>query len=75
MNEEIEQLENRVENLEDTVRSLRNRIGDLEQELEDLSSYYVLAKAVCELQDELRKLHPELYLTNEVYAPTKVGMK
>ena len=65
---------NEIETLKDTVNGLKRRIECLEQELEDLSSYYVLAKAVCELQDELRKLHPELYLVNEVYAPTKVGM-
>jgi len=66
---------NEIENLEDTVNSLKRRVEYLEQELEDLSSYYVLAKAVCELQDELRKLHPEISFMNQLYAPTKVGMK
>ena len=32
-----------------------------------------LARAVCELQEELRRKFPDLYFINKIDAPTKVG--
>ena len=64
---ENEALVVRVEGLSERVRIL-----EFEQER---NSTYLLAKAIHEIQNELIKLHPELYLTNTIYAPDKVGMR
>ena len=36
---------------------------------------YVVAKAVHEMQKELKELHPDIFFSNLVYAPDKVGIK
>ena len=64
---------NKIKQLEETVEGLKIKIQVLENELEEMASYYSLAKAVCEIQDELKKLNPSLMLYNKIYAPTKVG--
>tara|TARA_R100000742_G_C4265738_1_gene83786 strand:- start:1040 stop:1225 length:186 start_codon:yes stop_codon:yes gene_type:complete len=57
------------------IENLKSRIKTLERDLEEIPSYYALAKAICEIQEALEKMNPELMLVNKIYAPTKVGMK
>jgi len=56
------------------IKLLESRVKALENELEELASYYDLAKAVCEIQNELKNLHPNLNLFNQIYAPMRVGV-
>ena len=58
---------------EKRIKGLENRIRLLEHESEDRVPYYIVAKAVHEIQNDLKKLHPELTFNNNVYAPDKVG--
>ena len=61
------------EGLAERIKGLENRIRLLEHESEDRVAYYIVAKAVHEMQNDLKKLHPELTFNNNVYAPDKVG--
>ena len=73
LNKEIERLSMENEALVERIKGLENRIRLLESEQEDFPSVYNVAKAVHELQNDLKKLHPELTFYNTVYAPNKVG--
>ena len=63
----------RIKGLEADLLILRQRVLFLESELEGMSSVYHVAKAVHEMQNDLKAIHPELHFNNLVYAPDKVG--
>tara|TARA_R110002012_G_scaffold81898_3_gene207216 strand:- start:18541 stop:18768 length:228 start_codon:yes stop_codon:yes gene_type:complete len=73
MNEEIKRLTMENEALADRIKGLEKRIRLLELEQEENVSVYYVAKAVHEMQNDLKKLHPELMFSNLVYAPDTVG--
>jgi predicted nuclease with TOPRIM domain len=73
MNEEIKRLTMENEALADRIKGLEKRIRLLESEQEENTSVYYVAKAVHEMQNDLKKLHPELMFSNLVYAPDTVG--
>ena len=81
LNKEIDRLTMENEALVERMERLEERIANLEGIIEDnvytqgYGDMYVVAKAVHEMQRELKELHPELTLFNLVYAPDKVGMK
>ena len=68
MNEEekIEKIEERIVNLETQVRNLETEIENLETEnvyiQKELTNSMSVVAAVAELQDELRKYHPDVIL-------------
>ena len=74
-NEKVKQLEARIDELQKKLKDLdaeaSARIDALE---EDLYNATKLARAVCELQEELQRKIPDLYLINKINAPTRVGM-
>lgn len=71
MKAEIEELKERVAHLEQTLEQKERRIAEIE---EDLVSDGKLARAICELQEELQRAMPDLYFINKIHAPTRVGM-
>ena len=78
LNKEIERLTMENEALVDRIERLQERIANLEDMFADTDTngygdFYVVAKAVHEMQNDLKKLHPELTFVNNVYAPEKVG--
>tara|TARA_R100000278_G_scaffold21710_1_gene20542 strand:- start:451 stop:678 length:228 start_codon:yes stop_codon:yes gene_type:complete len=75
MKEEIKRLTMENEALAERVEALSKRVRLLESEQEERDSVYSLAKAIHEIQDELKSLHPEVVFTNKIYAPNKVGMR
>ena len=74
--EKVKQLEARIDELQKKLKDLdaeaSARIDALE---EDLHNATKLARAVCELQEELQRKIPDLYFINKIDAPTMVGMK
>ena len=79
LNEEVKRLTMENEALVDRIERLQERIANLEDIIKDnvytqgYGDMYVVAKAVHEMQRELKELHPELVFNNPVYAPDKVG--
>ena len=79
LNKEIERLTMENEALVERIERLQERIANLEDIIKDnvytqgYGDMYVVAKAVHEMQNDLKKLHPELTFVNNVYAPDKVG--
>ena len=73
MNEEIKRLTMENEALAERIKGLEHRIRLLENEQENIPSVYHIAKAVHELQNDIKNLHPELHFNNKVYAPDMVG--
>ena len=73
LEQEIIRLTMENEALAERIKGLENRIRLLEHESEDRVPYYIVAKAVHEMQNDLKKLHPELTFNNLIYAPDKVG--
>ena len=75
-NEKIQKLEARINELEKKVSDLDGiasaRLDSLE---EDLPHVAKLARAVAELQQELQRMFPELYIINNIDAPTMVGQQ
>tara|TARA_R100000388_G_scaffold92169_1_gene74864 strand:- start:1600 stop:1842 length:243 start_codon:yes stop_codon:yes gene_type:complete len=71
MQNQIEELKEKVARLEKENNTLR---GDLDALDEEMIGGAKMARAVCELQEELQRLFPELYIINKIHAPTKVGM-
>ena len=75
-NEKIQKLEARINELEKKLSDLDGiasaRLDGLE---EDLPHVARLARAIAELQDELQRKFPDLYLINKVDAPTMVGQQ
>jgi len=65
----VDELEKKLEDLEAEARA---RIDVLEEDLADATK---LARAVAELQEELQRKFPELYLINKIDAPTMVGQQ
>lgn len=73
----------RIEELEEANRLLREDLADKENTINGLGddidmllgdgNMSRLARAVCELQEELRRKFPDLYFINNIDAPTKVG--
>jgi prefoldin subunit 5 len=66
--EEREELEARIEKLEGKVKALNADLNSIE---DDMISTSELAKAIHEIQDELKK--QGICITNDIYAPTMVG--
>ena len=71
MQNEIEELKEKVARLEKENNTLR---GDLDALDEEMIGGAKMARAVCELQEELQRLNPAVYIINKIHAPTKVGM-
>lgn len=63
--------ENKIEKLEERIRQLEN---DLDEMVEENAKMAKLARAVCEVQEELEKQFPSIYIANKIKAPTRVGM-
>ena len=72
MNEEIKRLTMENEALAERIKGLEKRIRLLEDEQENIPSVYHVAKAIHEIQNDLKSLHPELHFNNSVYSPDKV---
>tara|TARA_R100000900_G_scaffold139974_1_gene119946 strand:+ start:359 stop:586 length:228 start_codon:yes stop_codon:yes gene_type:complete len=66
--EEREELEARIEKLEGKVKALNADLNSIE---DDMISTSDLAKAIHEIQDELKK--QGVSIINNIYAPTMVG--
>ncbi len=79
LNKAVERLTMENEALVDKIELLEERIANLEEIVEDnvyskgYGDNYLVAKAVHEMQNDLKKLHPELDFCNLVYAPDMVG--
>jgi uncharacterized protein (UPF0335 family) len=79
LNEEVKRLTMENEALVDRIERLQERIANLEDIIKDnvytqgYGDMYVVAKAVHEMQRELKELHPDIFFSNLVYAPNKVG--
>jgi TRAP-type uncharacterized transport system substrate-binding protein len=73
LNEEIKRLTMENEALVERIKGLEQRLRLLESESEERDSVYSVAKAVHEMQNDLKRLHPELNFNNSIYAPDKVG--
>lgn len=67
----INMSENKIEKLEERIRQLEN---DLDEMVEENAKMAKLARAVCEVQEELEKQFPSIYIANKIKAPTRVGM-
>ena len=72
MQDSIEELKEKVERLESENRELRADVNGID---EDIEVHHKLARAVCELQEELVRSNPTIYIVNKINAPTRVGMK
>jgi NTP pyrophosphatase (non-canonical NTP hydrolase) len=76
MKKQIEQLKTENEDLQRTLRAMRQEItalvGEVAEMYRDNKHNLLLRRAVAELQDELRKYHPDVILISTVYAPTRV---
>tara|TARA_R100000908_G_scaffold65255_2_gene53415 strand:- start:1865 stop:2086 length:222 start_codon:yes stop_codon:yes gene_type:complete len=71
-NEKIKELEARIIELEELVQGLNDEIDVMMDENRTTNK---MARAICELQEELRRKFPDLYLINKINAPTMVGMQ
>jgi len=67
----INMSEDKIEKLEERIRQLEN---DLDEMVEENTKMAKLARAVCEVQEELEKQFPSIYIANKIKAPTRVGM-
>lgn len=63
-----EQMEKKIEELEMKIKGLENDLDVLYQ-----TDNRKLARAIHEIQEHLRK--EGLYIINDIYAPTKVGIE
>lgn len=63
-----EQMEKKIEELEMKIKGLENDLDVLYQ-----TDNRKLARAIHEIQEHLRK--EGLYIVNDIYAPTKVGIE
>ena len=70
--EKIKQLEARITELEELVQQLNDEIDVMADENR---TTHKMARAICELQEELQRKFPELYFINRINAPTMVGMQ
>lgn len=68
----INMSENKIEKLEERIRQLEN---DLDEMVEENAKMAKLARAVCEIQEELVRNNPTIYIVNKINAPTRVGMQ
>ena len=88
--EHIQKLEARINELSKDRLMLMKKVNELEKQVseldgiasarldsleEDLPHVTRLARAIAELQDELRRKFPDLYFINKVDAPTMVGQQ
>ena len=71
MQESIEELKEKVERLENENRELRADVNGID---DDIKFNHKIARAVCELQEEVQRNMPEVYIINKINAPTRVGM-
>ena len=82
--ERIKKLEARIVELEEKVNNLSNEHSEVETRLDahddeittlegEMSPNALIARAVAELQEELRRKLPDLYFINKIDAPTMVG--
>lgn len=68
----IKMYDKRIKELEDKIRQLENDLDDL---IEENAKMAKLARAVCEIQEELVRSNPTIYIVNKINAPTRVGME
>jgi len=71
-NEEIQSNAERITELEELVQSLNDEIDVM---MDNNSVTNNMARAVCELQEQLEKQFPTIYIANKIDAVTRVGMK
>ena len=71
MQDSIEELKEKVERLEKENRELRADVTGMD---DDIEVNHKIARAVCELQEEVQRNIPEVYFINKINAPTRVGM-
>ena len=71
-NEKINELEARIIELEEIVETLN---GEIDVMMDNNSVANNMARAVCELQEQLKKQFPTIYIANKIDAVTRVGMK
>ena len=71
MQDSIEELKEKVERLEKENRELRADVTGMD---DDIEVNHKIARAVCELQEEVQRNNPTIYLINKINAPTRVGM-
>ena len=69
MEKEIEEMKKQIEEMKTEIETLKN---DLDELYESEINTELLARAVHELQDEMKKHHDVLFV-NEINAPTRVG--
>lgn len=68
----IKMYDKRIKELEDKIKQLENDMDDLIDENTKLAK---IARAVCEIQEELVRSNPTIYIVNKINAPTRVGME
>ena len=71
-NEKIKQLEARIIELEELVQELNDEIDVM---MDENRTTHKLARAVCEIQEELVRSNPTIYIVNKINAPTRVGIE
>ena len=72
MTEEIiKQLEARIEKLEFEVKALNEELDEKEREEVNVAK---MARAICEMQEEMMRNNSSVYIINRINAPTRVGM-
>lgn len=72
MTEEIiKELEARIEKLEFEVKALNEELDEKEREEANVAK---MARAICEMQEEMMRNNPSVCIINRINAPTRVGM-
>tara|TARA_R110000751_G_scaffold164133_2_gene270256 strand:+ start:358 stop:597 length:240 start_codon:yes stop_codon:yes gene_type:complete len=72
MKETIDELIKALELLKDEFKGL---IIEFEYNEKSIESTKKLARAVCELQEEMKKNHGDVFFINEINAPTRMGIE
>ena len=76
MKKQIQQLKTENEDMIATMLAMRREMKTLRSSVDDIyeehGKVFMVAKAVCELQDELRKTDLDINIVNSIYAPMRV---
>jgi predicted RNase H-like nuclease (RuvC/YqgF family) len=76
MKKQIQQLKTENEDMIATMLAMRREIKTIRRAVDDIheehGKVFMVARAVCELQDELRKTDLDIDIVNTVYAPMRV---
>ena len=75
--DKIKKLEERIKYLEEMNAALAKKVNNLNADLDSLEDDMIsgakIARAVCELQEEMNRRFNDVYIINKVDAPTRVG--